>query len=178
VCFALAVAGTALAAFTDRPEPGNALGWFLFLGTMLAWSWYSGLWRTFARAGKPGPLCLVPFYNGMVFLEIAQKPGWWAILWLVPGAQVVGVRVMQALSERLGRSAIVPVALFLLGAAPFYYFVIPFIYLGFVEQVGHPGQISGLGVKAFIAAIHVSILWGGLPLEGGRRRPASEGRLI
>ena len=174
-CFALALAGGAWALFSDG-DPGQTLGIFLVLGTMLAWGWYSGPWRTFVRAGKPGPLCLVPFYKGMVFMEIAQKPVWWAIFWLVPGAQlVVGVRVLQALSERFGRSAIAPVALFLLGAAPFYYFAIPFLYLGFVEQVGHAGQLSGLGIKAYIAAVHVSILFGCLPLGLGRRRPADEG---
>lgn len=172
VYFALVLSGGVWSLLSGG-DPGQTLGIFLVLGALLAWGWYSGPWRTFARAGKPAPLCLVPFYNGVVLLEIAKKPGWWAILWLVPIVQlVVGVRVLQALSERFDRSAVAPVGLFLLGAAPFYYFAIPFLYLGFILQVTHHNVISDLGVKAFIAAVHVSILFGCLPFGVGRSRPA------
>jgi hypothetical protein len=175
-CFVLALFGGVWALSSESSDPGQALGLFLVIGTLFAWGWYSGPWRTFARAGKPGALSLVPLYNGFILLEAAEKPGWWTLLWLVPVAQLfVGVRVLQALSKRFGRSATASVVLFLLGAAPFYYFAIPFLYLGFVEQVGHAGQIGGLGIKAFIAAVHVSILFGCLPLGLGRVRRADAG---
>ena len=39
------------------------------------------MWKLFTKAGKPGWAAIVPFYNWIVFLQIAKKP-WW---YLLPG---------------------------------------------------------------------------------------------
>lgn len=38
-----------------------------------------GMWKVFKKAGYSGGLCLVPFYNLIVFLKIVGKPRWWAL---------------------------------------------------------------------------------------------------
>lgn len=38
-----------------------------------------GMWKIFKKAGYSGWLCLVPFYNLIVFLKIVGKPRWWAL---------------------------------------------------------------------------------------------------
>lgn len=42
------------------------------------------MWKIFQKAGKKGWECIVPFYNVVVYLEIARKPGWWLLLMLIP----------------------------------------------------------------------------------------------
>lgn len=42
------------------------------------------MWRIFEKAGKPGWASIIPIYNIIVMLEIAQKPWWWLLLMLIP----------------------------------------------------------------------------------------------
>jgi hypothetical protein len=41
-------------------------------------------WKVFSKAGKPGWASLIPIYNLYVILKIANKPGWWLILYFIP----------------------------------------------------------------------------------------------
>ena len=41
-------------------------------------------WKIFEKAGKPGWAAIVPIYNMVVWCEIVKKPGWWALLMLIP----------------------------------------------------------------------------------------------
>ena len=43
-----------------------------------------GMWKVFKKAGKPGWISLIPFYNIFVFLKITNKPAWWIIFWIIP----------------------------------------------------------------------------------------------
>lgn len=43
-----------------------------------------GMWKAFAKAGKPGWAAIVPIYNLIVLCEIAGRPGWWVLLMLIP----------------------------------------------------------------------------------------------
>lgn len=47
------------------------------------------MWKVFSKAGQPGWACLIPFYNIIVLLKIAGKPGWWLVLFLVPLVNLV-----------------------------------------------------------------------------------------
>ncbi len=99
-------------------------------------------------------------------------------LWLIPGAQLVlGVQVLRALSARFGRSAVAPVVLFVAAAAPFYAFSMVWLNVGLYEflEYGHFDVVLSHGIKAFIVGVHVSALFGCLPLGLGRRRTADEG---
>ncbi|MBA4031751.1 MAG: signal peptidase I, partial [Planctomyces sp.] len=39
----------------------------------------AGLWKMFAKAGKPGWAAIVPIYNMIVMLEIIGRPLWWIL---------------------------------------------------------------------------------------------------
>jgi len=54
------------------------------------------MWKIFTKAGKPGWASLIPFYNIFVMLEIAGKPGWWFILFLIPFVNFVIIILMYA----------------------------------------------------------------------------------
>ncbi len=66
----------------------------------------AGLWKTFDKAGKPGWAAIVPIYNVIVMLEIAGKPLWWIVLFLIPLVNlVVAILVSIAIAEKFGKSA-------------------------------------------------------------------------
>lgn len=58
---------------------GLTLVWLLIVVLMIA-----GMWKVFQKAGKPGWAAIIPIYNIIVLLEIAGKPAWWVILFLIP----------------------------------------------------------------------------------------------
>ncbi len=62
------------------------------------------LWKVFAKAGKPGWAAIVPIYNLIVMLEIAGKPLWWIVLFLIPVVNlVISIIVYIALGAKFGK---------------------------------------------------------------------------
>jgi hypothetical protein len=63
-------------------------------------------WKVFVKAGQPGWACIVPIYNIIVLLQVAKKPEWWVILFIVPFVNlVIGIMVLVALAEQFGQGA-------------------------------------------------------------------------
>lgn len=48
-----------------------------------------GLWRTFSKAGIPGILGIIPIINAIFLLRVARMSMWFALLYLVPIANIV-----------------------------------------------------------------------------------------
>ena len=47
----------------------------LIIGLMIA-----SFWKTLEKAGKPGWITIIPFYNLWTLAEIGSVPGWWGLL--------------------------------------------------------------------------------------------------
>ena len=76
----------------------------------------AGLWKVFVKAGKPGWAAIVPIYNIIVLLEIADKPLWWIILFFIPFVNVImAILVGIAVAKNFGKSDAFGVGLGLLG---------------------------------------------------------------
>ena len=89
-------AGVALAQSSDAPGPFAALAGGVFLFCMLAFIAAMYVYMSLAlstiatKTGTPNPwLAWIPIANIFLMLEIAKKPGWWFILFLVPLANIV-----------------------------------------------------------------------------------------
>lgn len=100
----------------------------------------TAMWNVFAKAGKPGWACIVPFYNWCVLAEIAGKPSWWGLyplLSLIPfigwiGSLVVSLIIAINVARNFGKSdAFGVVGLWLFG-------VIGYPILGFGDAQYHP----------------------------------------
>ena len=66
----------------------------------------AGIWKTFTKAGKPGWASIIPIYNVVVLLQIAEKPVWWILLFLIPIVNlVVSIMVMMAVAQKFGKGA-------------------------------------------------------------------------
>lgn len=89
----------------------------------------AGIWKTFEKAGQPGWAAIVPFYNIYVMTQIAKKPGWWLLLFLIPIVSIViAFILMIEIAKNFGKGAGFGVGLALLG---FVFFPI----LGFGDAV-------------------------------------------
>lgn len=75
---------------------GLALGIFLLLA----------LWKIFTKAGKPGWASIIPIYNIWVELEIVGRPGWWLLMMLIPGVNIIfSIIVLFDLAKSFGKGS-------------------------------------------------------------------------
>jgi hypothetical protein len=73
--------------------------WLAFMVLMIA-----AVWKVFEKAGKPGWAAIIPIYNIIVILEIAGKPLWWILLYLIPLVNiVVGFMVLSTFVRKYGK---------------------------------------------------------------------------
>ena len=74
-------------------ETGNSEATIIYLAITIIG--LIGLAQTFAKAGKPRWGVLIPIYNMVLLLQIAQRPVWWFLLLLIPGVNVVVAIVLS-----------------------------------------------------------------------------------
>ena len=66
----------------------------------------ASFWRIFTKAGQPGWASFIPFLNFYILVKIAEKPGWWFVLLLVPFVNVVFfIMVIAAVAENFGKGS-------------------------------------------------------------------------
>jgi len=64
-----------------------------------------GMWKVFSKAGKPGWAAIIPIYNLVVMLEIAGKPLWWIILFLIPCVNLImAILTFMGVAKNFGKS--------------------------------------------------------------------------
>lgn len=77
------------------------LGFYAVIGLV----YVVALWKIFTKAGQPGWAAIVPFYNIYIMLQIAGRPGWWILLFFVPGVNfVISILVAIDLAKAFGKS--------------------------------------------------------------------------
>ena len=92
----------------------------------------ASIWKMFEKAGQPGWAALVPFYNIYVLTQIAEKPGWWMLLFFVPLVNLVAsIMVWSAISTRFGKGDGFTVGLVLLS-----FIFIPILGFGDAQYKG------------------------------------------
>ena len=76
----------------------------------------AGLWKTFEKAGKPGWGAIIPIYNIILLLEIAGKPIWWVLLFLIPLVNIViAILVSIDVAKNFGKGPAFGIGLAFLG---------------------------------------------------------------
>jgi hypothetical protein len=62
------------------------------------------LWKVFTKAGQPGWASIIPIYNTYILIKIAERPGWWLLLLLIPFVNlVVAVILTFDIAKRFGK---------------------------------------------------------------------------
>lgn len=109
----------------------------LYVYLVLVLIMIAGMWAAYAKAGQPGWAVLIPIYNLVVMLEIAEKPIWWIILLLIPFVNlIVGIMLYAAFAEKYGCGGGMVVGLIFL---PFVFWPV----LGFGSAEYHAGGSIG-----------------------------------
>lgn len=95
-----------------------------------------GMWKIFKKAGYEGWECIVPIYNGLIFLKIIGKPWWWIFLFCIPYVNTVFmIWGYNMLSKSFGKDEGFTVGLFLLG-----FIFIPILGFGKAQYEGPYGD--------------------------------------
>ncbi len=90
------------------------------------------MWKVFVKAGHPGWASIIPIYNIIIVLRIAQRQWWWILLMLIPLVNlVIVIIVMIDIAKAFGQSTLFGVGLFFLG---FIFF--PILAFGDAQYVG------------------------------------------
>jgi len=64
----------------------------------------AGLWKMFTKAGMPGWGAIVPIYNMVLLLKIAERPVWWLVLFLIPIVNFVAAIVLAMdIAKKFGK---------------------------------------------------------------------------
>lgn len=75
-------------SYEYQSEAAAGIGIFMlvFLVVMLAIAVLTiiGMWKCFSKAGRPGWAAIIPFYNAYIIIDIAGKPSWWIIWFILP----------------------------------------------------------------------------------------------
>ena len=101
---------------------------WLAIFVVLVISW----WRVFERAGHPGWMAIIPILNLYVLCKVAQKPGWFVLLFFIPIVNLIMTFVVSfGVAERFRRGAGFGIGLALL---PFIFYPI----LAFGEDTAIP----------------------------------------
>lgn len=62
-------------------------------------------WKIFKKAGKGGWECLIPVYNIIVLLQIAELPTWYIVLFCLPFANIYAIfKTYIELAHKFGKS--------------------------------------------------------------------------
>ena len=95
------------------------------------------LWKLFEKAGSPGWVVLIPFYNFYIWLKIINKPLWWYIFILIPFINVFTIMLMVVEMVKCFRKfGLGEQALSVL--VPFFY--LPYIGFNKKDEYVHPSK--------------------------------------
>ncbi len=98
----------------EVPTGGGGMGGLVSLVLLIVI--IAGVWKTFAKAGQPGWAAIIPIYNLIVLLQIADRPIWWVLLMLIPFVNLVVLAIVSIeIAQRFGKGTGFGVGLFLLG---------------------------------------------------------------
>ena len=94
----------------------------------------AGMWKVFTKAGKPGWAAIIPIYNIIVLLQVAGRPIWWIILYLIPIVNIIfAILVTVDIAKRFGKGGGFAVGMLFL---PFIFY--PILGFGDAQYMSDP----------------------------------------
>ena len=90
----------------------------------------------FVKAGQPGWASIIPIYNGIVVLQIAGRPVWWILLYLIPVVNlIIAIIVMVDFAKSFGKGVG-----FALGLIDLGFIFMPILAFGDSQYLGPPNR--------------------------------------
>ena len=82
----------------------SGIYWVIYVGILALL--LAAMWKVFAKAGKPGWGAIIPIYNIVLLCDIADKPGWWVLLYFIPLLNIViGIIVPIGVARNFGKGS-------------------------------------------------------------------------
>lgn len=82
----------------------SSIGYFILFYVIILL--FVSIWHIFKKAGKPGWASIIPIYNILIWLDIAEKPRVWLLLLLIPIVNFIPVILINiGVSEKFGKSS-------------------------------------------------------------------------
>jgi len=98
----------------EVPSEGNPIVALIPLAIIVVM--VASLWVTFTKAGKPGWGAIIPIYNVILLLQIAGRPIWWILLFLIPLVNcVIAIIVAIDIAKNFGKGTGFGIGLAFLG---------------------------------------------------------------
>jgi hypothetical protein len=98
-------------------------------------------WKIYVKAGEDGWLSIIPLLNFYVLLKIVGKPGWWLLLYLIPGVNIVIIIwVTNLLSKSFGKDELFTIGLIFFGII--FYPILGFGDAKYLGPAGDEGQAA------------------------------------
>jgi hypothetical protein len=92
-------------------------------------------WMLFTKANQPGWAAIIPIYNIVVTMRIAQRPAWWTILMFIPLVSlVIGIIIALDIARLFGKSGAFAIGLIFLS-----FIFIPILGFGSARYQGTIG---------------------------------------
>jgi hypothetical protein len=89
--------------------------WYVVYFLIIA-LYIAGMWKMFVKAGKPGWAAIIPIYNIIILCEVAGRPGWWVLLFLIPIVNIVVIAMISIdVAASFGKGTGFGIGLWLLG---------------------------------------------------------------
>lgn len=77
------------------------------IGLVFTVLFIAAMWKIFTKAGQAGWKAIIPIYNLVVLMRIVGRPGWWVILLLIPGLNIIfGIILALDVAKSYGKSTI------------------------------------------------------------------------
>ena len=90
---------------TELSSTSSIGGFPLFVGGLVSILTIVSLWKIYKKAGKPGWASIIPIYNIIVLLQIADLPLWYLLLLIIPFANIYAVfKIYIELAHKFGKS--------------------------------------------------------------------------
>lgn len=71
-----------------------------------------GRWSTVAKAGLPGWSQIVPIFDLIMILRVAQRPWWWLLFLIVPFVNLIMiVKVLDDVGQKFGKGLLTTIGL-------------------------------------------------------------------
>jgi Family of unknown function (DUF5684) len=81
-----------------------ALGTFLVVILAFIVFMVITMWKIFEKAGQPGWAAIIPIYNMYILTKMAQKPGYWTILMIIPYVGLIwSIWCWNLISKKFGK---------------------------------------------------------------------------
>ena len=133
--------------------------WFIFLLVVQAIH-FLGTWKLYVKAGRKSWEAAVPIYNGIVLMQIINRPKWWIVLLFIPVINLLMFPVIWVETIRsFGRNSNLDTILAILTLGFYTYYVNYFLDVEYIEDRSlKPRTGAGEWVSSIVFAIVAATL--------------------